>query len=262
MISRRKFIRQIGTIGLGATTFSLISNQVYGNKQKKYMISRPKVLFFDVNETLLDLTAMKAVIASYLNGEKELLDLWFSTMLHHSLVMSAAGQYAHFGQIGAAALQMVGAAKGIHISKEEGEKAILQALRSLPPHPDVSEGLIRLKEAGFTLVSFTNSSKEGVKQQLMNANLLELFDERLSVEEVGVFKPFKEAYEWAARQMGVKAHEAMLIAAHGWDIAGALWAGWQAAFIHRPGKQLFPLAPQPQLQASDLKQIAELILKQ
>jgi hypothetical protein len=39
--------------------------------------------------------------------------------------MSAAGQYAHFGQIGAAALQMVGAARGIHISKEEGEKAIL-----------------------------------------------------------------------------------------------------------------------------------------
>ena len=37
----------------------------------------------------------------------------------------------------------------------------------------------------------------------------------------------------------------MLVAAHGWDIAGAKQAGWQAAFIARPGKVLYPLAIAP-----------------
>ena len=43
--------------------------------------------------------------------------------------------------------------------------------------------------------------------------------------------------------MGIKSNEAMLIAVHGWDVGGALWAFWRAAFISRPEQQMFPLAP-------------------
>ena len=42
---------------------------------------RPKILFFDVNETLLDLTTMNESVGKALNGKKELLPLWFTTML-------------------------------------------------------------------------------------------------------------------------------------------------------------------------------------
>ena len=52
--------------------------------------------------------------------------------------------------------------------------------------------------------------------------------------------------------MGVALEECMLIAAHGWDVAGALWAGWRAAFVSRPGQQIFPLAPKCQFQLVDL----------
>ncbi len=31
--------------------------------------------------------------------------------------------------------------------------------------------------------------------------------------------------------MGLPAEECVLVAAHGWAIAGALWAGWRAAFL-------------------------------
>jgi 2-haloacid dehalogenase len=53
----------------------------------------------------------------------------------------------------------------------------------------------------------------------------------------------------------------MLIAAHGWDVAGALWAGWRAAFISRPGQQIFPLAPKTEIIASDLQQTADILAK-
>lgn len=53
----------------------------------------------------------------------------------------------------------------------------------------------------------------------------------------------------------------MLIAAHGWDVAGALWAGWRAAFISRPGQQIFPLAPKTEILESDLQKTADILIK-
>jgi 2-haloacid dehalogenase len=44
----------------------------------------------------------------------------------------------------------------------------------------------------------------------------------------------------------------MLVAAHGWDVAGAIWAGCRAAFISRPGAQLLPLAPVPEIVERDM----------
>lgn len=52
---------------------------------------RPKVLFFDVNETLLDLTKVKKEVGKALSGREDLLSLWFTTMLQYSLVTSASG---------------------------------------------------------------------------------------------------------------------------------------------------------------------------
>jgi 2-haloacid dehalogenase len=221
---------------------------------------RPKVLFFDVNETLLDLTQMKKYIAKPLDGREDLLSLWFTTMLQYSLVTSASGQYEHFGNIGAAALQMVAANNNIIITQEEARHVVVTALRGLPAHPEVKNALSKLKDNGYKLVSFTNSSNESVKKQFESAGLTEYFDEQLSIEDVGKFKPFRETYDWGAKKMGVKPNEAMLIAAHGWDVAGALWAGWRAAFISRPGQQIFPLAPKTEIIASDLQQTADILV--
>ncbi len=86
--------------------------------------TRPKVLFFDVNETLLDLTVMKKQVSAALGGREDLMPLWFTTMLQYSLVVSAGGQYEHFGYVGAAALQMVAANNGITISEAEARETI------------------------------------------------------------------------------------------------------------------------------------------
>jgi 2-haloacid dehalogenase len=48
----------------------------------------------------------------------------------------------------------------------------------------------------------------------------------------------------------------MLVAAHGWDVAGAKWAGLLTAFIAREGQQKFPLAPAPDIDVPDLEALA------
>jgi len=215
----------------------------------------PKVIFFDVNETLLDLTAMRSSVGDALGGRRDLLPLWFSTMLHHSLVDSTTQRFHTFGEIGVASLLMVAEVEGIPLTPEQAKAAIVTPLRSLPPHADVREGLQALKDKGYTLVSLTNSSNKGVYTQFKNAGLLSFFEQRLSVEDINLYKPDLRTYAWAAKKMGIEPEEAMLVAAHGWDIAGAKQAGWQAAFVARPGKVLYPLAMTPDYQVKDLNEL-------
>ncbi|MEL7309089.1 MAG: haloacid dehalogenase type II, partial [Pseudomonadota bacterium] len=55
--------------------------------------AKPKVIVFDVNETLLDLEQMQSSVSKALDGNTQLLPLWFSTMLHHSLVSTVSNDY-------------------------------------------------------------------------------------------------------------------------------------------------------------------------
>lgn len=177
----------------------IVPHTMYGTENEEGIlkdgISRPKVLFFDVNETLLDLTQMKTKVGEALNGRDDLLSLWFTTMLQYSLVTTATGQYEHFGNIGAAALQMVAANNDININENAAREVIVNALRGLPAHSEVKAALGKLKQNGYKLVSFTNSSNDGVKKQFESAGLLEYFDERLSIEDIGKFKPFRDTYD-------------------------------------------------------------------
>jgi 2-haloacid dehalogenase len=51
------------------------------------------------------------------------------------------------------------------------------------------------------------------------------------------------------------------VAAHAWDIAGALRVGCLAAFVARPGAVLDPLAPKPDIIGADLHEVANRILE-
>jgi len=256
--NRREFIKKSAMLTAIGTTIPQFGFSA--TKDNRETQIRPKVLFFDVNETLLDLTAMKTSVGEALNGRSDLLPLWFTTMLQYSLVSTVGQQYNDFGIIGAAALQMVASNHGITLTEKAAKEAILGPIRSLPAYPEVKDALEQLRSAGYQLVSFTNSSNKGVETQFKNAGLTEYFDQRLSVEDIGKFKPHTDAYQWAARKMGVQPNECLLIAAHGWDVAGALWANWRAAFISRPGAQLYPLAPTPEINEENLQLVtAQLI---
>jgi 2-haloacid dehalogenase len=219
--------------------------------------SLPKVLLFDVNETLLDLAPLQESIDAVLlehNASK----LWFSTMLQYSLVMTVSNRFQSLTEIGAAALQMMAKNRDVVLSDDDARQA-LRPMLSLPAHPDVKEALVMLRAAGFRMATLTNSSSAGSSTQLAHAGIAELFDAQLSVEQLGKYKPHAEVYRWAAQQMDVEANQCMLIAAHAWDVAGAGWAGMHTAFIARAGNQLFPLAAEVDYVAADLLQFAHML---
>lgn len=221
--------------------------------------SKPKVIILDVNETLLDLTALKTSVGKALGGREDLLPLWFSTMLHYSLVETLSDNYHSFGEIGVAALMMVAETQGIELEYEDAKTAIVTPLRSLPPHPDVVAGLKSLNEQGFRIVSLTNSSAVGVETQFRNAGLTDLVSKRYTVESIKKYKPHPDTYRMVLQDLGVRPEDVLMVAAHAWDLAGAKNVGLQTAFIARPGKTLYPNVAGPDYKVDDLLQLAKLL---
>lgn len=144
-LGRRDFL---AVTAAGATTIAGAGFSRAGQQQSESQpvdtMKRPACLFFDVNETLLDLRAMKASVARALGGREELLPLWFTTMLQYSLVTTVGDRYDDFGTIGVAALQMVARNQGIDLPEEAARKAIAPiplaaAAQRRPPCPEESE---------------------------------------------------------------------------------------------------------------------------
>ena len=75
------------------------------------------------------------------------------------------------------------------------------------------------------------------------------------------FKPAAEVYRLVATELQVAPPQLRLVAAHAWDVLGAMRAGCAAAFVARPGKALFPLADTPDIVGPDLRNVADQIVK-
>lgn len=217
-----------------------------------------RICVFDVNETLLDLRALDGPFERIF-GQPGVRQQWFAQLLQSALVSTLTNAYSDFGSVGRAALEMVARRNGREVTDADRD-SILGAVRTLPPHPEVGAALERLRGAGFRLATLTNSTEAVARAQLEHAGLIDLFERTLSADAVRRLKPAPEPYRMAARELGVEISSIRLVAAHAWDVAGALRAGAAAAFVARPGLALDPLAPEPDVIGSDLADVAERII--
>jgi 2-haloacid dehalogenase len=218
-----------------------------------------RVCVFDVNETLLDLGALDPHFERVF-GDAGVRRAWFLQLLQSALVATVTGVYSDFGTVGAAALEMVAEREGVDLP-EEDKQEILGGMRELPPHPEVEESLERLREAGLRMATLTNSTQQVAEAQMENSGLRGYFEQTLSADAVKRLKPAPEPYRMAAESLGVEMGQVRLIAAHSWDVAGALRAGCAAAFVARPGMVLDPLVERPEVVGVDLRELADRILE-
>jgi len=217
-----------------------------------------RVLAFDVNETLLDLSVLDALFEETF-GDAALRQQWFAQMLQLAFVGAITDRYVDFTSAQRAALAMTAERRGGELPGAVAD-AILDRMRHLPAHPEVPEALRRLGDAGFPLATLTNSPLDVARDQIRNAGLEDCFAAILSADQVRALKPRQEAYALAAGTFDVPLTDVRLVAAHAWDVAGALAAGCAAAFVARPGMVLSPLGAQPDIAAADLGEVADRIL--
>jgi 2-haloacid dehalogenase len=216
----------------------------------------PGVLVFDVAESLLDLQALRPLFQRIF-GDGAMVDEWFGETILYSESATITNTFTPFGQLGAGVLRMLGRIHNVSIS--EADVAELgKGLAGLPPHPDVPDGLRKLKAAGYRLVTLTDSPVNPGGGPLQAAGLADLFEQQFTAETVRRYKPARETYQMVAQATKTQLSELCMIASHPWDLIGARAAGCSAALIERAG--VAPLIvsglKQPQIVAPTLTEIA------
>jgi 2-haloacid dehalogenase len=215
-------------------------------------------IVFDVNETLLDLESVTPIFIRIF-GDRAVMRLWFADLILYSEALTLAGVYAPFTKIGASVLAMLAKTRGITVSDRD-KTDLTNTFATMPPHLEVPSALDRFRSAGFRLFTLTDNLLEVQTRQLEHGGIVDKFERRFSVDEVGHHKPSHEAYAYVEAQLGTRPSDMLLIASHTWDTIGAVSAGWHAALIKRPGNDVLGVGPQPEIVGTDLNDVADQLI--
>jgi 2-haloacid dehalogenase len=222
------------------------------------MPGRP-VIVFDVNETLMDLDALRPTF-DRIFGDPAAMRLWFGHLITYSEALTLAGVYVPFTDIGGAVLRMLAATRGLTITDADAAE-LTDRFATMPPHPEVPAALHRLRDHGFRLFTLTDNTLEISGRQLTHAGVIDVFEHRFSVDQtVKRHKPAPEAYHSVATALSLEPGDVCLIACHVWDTIGAQAAGWQAGLILREGNAPLDIGPQPDYIGTDLDDIADQLI--
>lgn len=219
---------------------------------------RQRVIVFDVNETLLDIEILSPYFERTF-GDARVMRQWFAELILYSQALTLSGNYAPFGQIAVAVLKMVAEIRGVTLDASSVEE-FKGHMASLPAHQDAVPALDMLRDAGFRMVTLTNSAPDASKAVIEKAGLAQYFEKQFSVDAVQRFKPATETYRSVESALGAKAGSLRLVAAHTWDTLGATAAGWKAALLTRPGNAALPVGDQPDIIEKDLLAVAKRII--
>eukprot|EP00658_Telonema_sp_P-2_P073790 TRINITY_DN62904_c0_g2_i1.p1 TRINITY_DN62904_c0_g2~~TRINITY_DN62904_c0_g2_i1.p1 ORF type:complete len:228 (+),score=58.13 TRINITY_DN62904_c0_g2_i1:70-684(+) len=159
-----------------------------------------KTLFFDINETTLNLEPAQRVVDEL--GGHGAGQSWFDRLVQMSMVCSHTKQYDGFGPLASSAFGAVCQSRGVEVKEEEWAR-VKAELDVLQPHEDVVPGLDVLAAQGWRLVAFSNSPLASLTAQLQQAQLYNRYDAVLSVDGARAFKPALVCYEYALSECGV-----------------------------------------------------------
>jgi 2-haloacid dehalogenase len=195
------------------------------------MSTRPAVVAFDIIETVFSLEPLRADLTT-LGLPPSALELWFAESLRDAFALAAVGDFQSFRNVQGAALEQVLEKHGQSATSAQ-KSVILDGMKGLPPQPDARDAFDVLKEAGIRICALSNGAAASTEALLEKAGLQGQVELIISVDDVGLSKPRKEVYAYAARQMKVAPGELALIACHPWDIHGAKAAGLAAGYVSR-----------------------------
>ena len=217
---------------------------------------RPRLLVFDVNETLSDMSPLAARFEE-VGAPASSAQTWFAELLRDGFALTVSGAAEPFASLAEellrARLEGVDLDRGLDAAVDH----VLGGLAGLGVHPDVPEGIGALADLGIRMVTLSNGSTQVAETLLEGAGVRSHFSKLLSVEGTGVWKPARGAYEHALGACGVDPADAMLVAVHPWDVDGASRARLRTAWINRSGGRYPAYFTAASLTATSLTDLAE-----
>lgn len=193
-----------------------------------------KVVAFDYF-VIFDPNSVVAEVEKVFPGKgAEFTKAWRAKQFEYGFLRSITKRHADFFAVTGDALDYT--AEQLQLRLEPGKrKALLDAYLNLKPWPDTAESLRKLRAAGVRIITIANFSHKMLKANADHAGITELFDELLSTEVNGTYKPDPEAYALGMKRLGLRKNEIAFAAFGGWDAYGAKNFGYATYWVNRFG---------------------------
>jgi 2-haloacid dehalogenase len=136
-------------------------------------------------------------------------------------------------------------------------KEFMQAWQELSPFPEVTQALERLKTR-YRLVVLSNGEPHFLDHLVRN-RVRWTFDEVISVQVVGAFKPHPGIYLRAAGMLRLEVNECLMVSANSFDVMGARACGYRGAFVNRYALPYEDSPYQPDVVVQDFKGLADVL---
>ena len=219
-------------------------------------MSTQEALAFDMYGTLVDPIRIWKQLEQYIpHDAQRVAEMWRQKQLEFTFRLTAMERYEDFAQVTRKALDHALAMAGRELDATQKD-ALMAQYNDLERFADVGPGLQSLKDAGYTMVVFSNGSPSMLNGIMNAAQLQPYFQGFVSVDEVKIYKPSPKVYQHAANRLGRAIGDVRLISSNPFDVIGAQAAGMQAAWVNRSHGLFDPLGSQPDIVVETLTELA------
>ena len=217
-----------------------------------------KACIFDAYGTLFDVNAACRELSKEVGHKWEsLASLWSLRQVEYTWLRNSMDEYIDFWQITSHALDY--AMETLEIDNIKLKQELLALYLKLEAYPEVKDLLTKLKQKGFKTGILSNGNMKMLNSAVDNANIRELLDQILSVEECKTYKPSKKVYDLVEKIMKVKKENVMFFSSNAWDMHAASNYGFNTIWVNRFNAKLEKLPGKPINIVNSLEKIDEII---
>jgi 2-haloacid dehalogenase len=221
-------------------------------------LSGVKACVFDAYGTLFDFASAARRCGDELGENIDKLSaLWRDKQLQYTWLRATQGNHADFWQVTGDALDFTLETMGIANAKLR--ERLMQLYLTLETFPDVHDVIATLKKTGLKLAILSNGSPKMLEPLIKAAKLDGLFDEVLSVEDAGVYKPHPKVYQLAVDRLGTPASAISFQSSNAWDAYAASAFGMQVVWCNRYGQRRERLPGNPDREIRSLSELPALV---
>ncbi|UOQ45833.1 haloacid dehalogenase type II [Halobacillus salinarum] len=209
---------------------------------------------FDAYGTLFDVHSVKEKIHEYYPDYSTAISQeWRTRQIHYFLVRQLIDGYESFDIITRRALIDALQFSGIEADPEKIQ-VFMEQYKRLKPYPEVEELAVQYPQKKLTI--FSNGTRNMLKP-LLDFNELSSQFELLSADDTKIYKPHKQAYQYAQDHLDENKDKILFFSSNPWDIAGAAQFGFHTAWVNR-GEEKWPeLGIEPTYILHNLKEVSD-----
>jgi 2-haloacid dehalogenase len=213
---------------------------------------------FDAYGTVFDFASAAARCGDVLGeATQRLTALWRDKQLQYTWLRAAQGWHADLWQVTGDALDFT--LETLGLADPGLRDRLMQLYLRLDPFAEVPAVLRDLRSAGFATAILSNGTPAMLAAAIDNAGLGGLFDQVLSVEMVGAYKPHPKVYQLACERLGLAANAIVFLSSNAWDAHAAAAFGMRVVWCNRYGQKRERLPGSPDREIRSLAELPPLL---